>query len=261
LSNIRSFLNWRGEYDLINREERNLAAVFYHVLLMGDNMARFLKSIEYGSPVVPGESGVYFEYAYLRDLWATQATRNEQKRELILSFLKPSNAETLSRMSIYDFNSYFGAVQHSGMYIQSPGNWSIGRYKANITDDTAFLKTCRFKWAFNAKPDIVIHTSHDKAICIECKFESGEGSYPSNNTEIAEFDRRGLQRVGQTDLQKYMMEDLLGVDTTYLFLVQKPNSHSSSHATILWKDAFSAMSTEGCPSFIKAWVRRVSEAG
>jgi len=42
MPNIREYLNWTGGYSSINREERNLAAIPYRVLLLEDNLSRFL---------------------------------------------------------------------------------------------------------------------------------------------------------------------------------------------------------------------------
>lgn len=121
-----------------------------------------------------------------------------------------------------EFNEYFGAVPlPSEKYIQSPGNWSISKFKDNFPDNDEFLKVCKFKWCFNVKPDIVIHTSNDHAICIEAKFESGEGIFPTKQTVKDEFNRRELKFVGQTEIQKKIMK-LLGIKSKFLFLVQKP---------------------------------------
>lgn len=73
-------------------------------------------------------------------------------------------------MSVVELNEFFGAVPvASREYIQMPGKWSIERFAPHILDDDAFLRTCRFKWAFDAKPDIVIHTTHDAALRVEAK--------------------------------------------------------------------------------------------
>ena len=114
---------------------------------------------------------------------------------------------------------------------------------------------CKFKWCFNAKPDIVIHTSHSTAICIEAKFESGEGKYPANNKEKEIFHKRGLEFVGQLSIQKKIMEELLGIESEYIFLVQK-KSMTESHKTLTWKEAFENLDINKCPYFIKEWIIR-----
>lgn len=255
--NIRTLLDFKDGYYKINREERNLAAIFYHTLLLGDNLKLFLISIDCKLPVIENETGIYFEYAYLRDLWNRKANENgnEIKRKLILDFLKPSNREELEQMSIYNFNKYFGANRAlSSEHIVSPSNWSISSF-SNTYNNDEFLKVCKFKWCFNAKPDIVIHTTHNTAICIEAKFESGEGKYPSKNEEKEIFNQRGLNSVGQLCIQKKIMEELLEIQTEYIFLVQK-KSHSETHKKITWEEAFKNLDTTNCPFFIKEWLKR-----
>ena len=44
-NNIRHLLDWTDGYHRISREERNVAAIFYHVLLLGENLQRFLDMI------------------------------------------------------------------------------------------------------------------------------------------------------------------------------------------------------------------------
>lgn len=110
-------------------------------------------------PIISHEMGIYFEYAYLRDLWDYIGDCNEIKREVIYNFLKPTNIQELKKMKTYEFNSYFGAISKpSSKYIQSPSRWSILKYKDTICDNDEFLKVSKFKWAFNAKPDIVINS-------------------------------------------------------------------------------------------------------
>ncbi len=256
--NARSLVSWNSRYYEINREERNLAAILYAALLKPGNLNRFLDLIESKLPLFEREAAVYYEYAYLRDLWNQVAKDNSAKRNLILGLLKPANAEELSAMSIEAFNNHFGvAHKPSKVHIESPGNWSVLKFTGNIADDQEFLKTCRFKWAFNIKPDIVIHTFPDAAVCIEAKYASGEGSYPTSRDEKAEFNRRGLDRVGQTQLQQYMMEELLGIRTEFVFLVQSQRAKSDTHKSLLWRDAFSTLDMEDMPGFVTEWISRL----
>ena len=80
------------------------------------------------------------------------------------------------------------------------------KFKSNFSDNDEFLKVYKFKWCFNAKPDIVIHSSNDHAICNEAKNISGEGIYPSKQSEKEEFNKRKLKYVRQTEIQKMIME-------------------------------------------------------
>jgi hypothetical protein len=254
---LRVSLDFKGGYFKINREERNLAAIFYHTLLLNDNLNRFVTMVGCDDQILEVEMGIYFEYAFIRDLWKNISAGNEFKRKLILNLLQPNNRNDLENMSVLEFNRYFGAVRTpSSEYIASPSNWSIKYYNDNIPDNYEFLKVCKFKWCFNAKPDIVINTSHNTAICIEAKYESNEGKYPSDDSEKKIFEKRDLDLVGQLSIQKKLMEEILGIKTHYVFLVQKKSS-SLTHSTYTWKEIFDKLDTDSCPYFIKEWLKRL----
>ena len=95
-------------------------------------------------------------------------------------------------------------------------------FNNKIPDNKEFLKVCEFKWCFNAKPDLVIHTRHDTAICIETKNESRLGTYPSKRSEKVIFYDRGLDPVGQLTIQKKIMDEILSIKTKNLLIVKNP---------------------------------------
>jgi hypothetical protein len=253
---IREFAKYSGSYFSINREERNLAAIFYSLLLHGDNLNRFLETIESKFSADPESSEVYYEYAYLRDLWNARIRgNNELARKIVLDFLDPPDQARLAEISIRDFNEHFGAApKASEDFIQSPSNWSIGRFRHTIEDPVFFLQVCKFKWSFNAKPDIVIHPNPDQAVCVEAKFESEVGVYPQKRREKNEFVDRGLQPVSQTECQKYLFEKLLGFDTEYILLAQNPDARSKTHKLVTWKKTFSQMDLSPAPRFVREWI-------
>jgi len=269
--NLRTLINSPGPYHAICREERNLAAVLYHLLLVDDNLERFLKRVGYEQPLHPTERAVYFEYAFLRDLWASLDPRrsqdlgtskekldvaNETKRNVVLELLRPVESTYLKTCSVLGFNTYFGGGSHpSKRDIQSPSTWSLPSYAKTITDPAEVLKVSRFKWAFNAKPDVVIHADHDHALCIEAKLESGEGSYPASGVEKRIFkEDLGLTYVGQLEIQHYLMTELLGIETEFLFLVAYSKAGKAAEKVLTWGEAFAALELEGQPAFVWEWV-------
>ena len=53
------------------------------------------------------------------------------------------------------------------------------------------------------------------------------------------------------------MEELLGIKTLFLFLVQKKGNNSGpAIPTITWNEAFQNLDTENCPYFVKEWINR-----
>jgi hypothetical protein len=247
---IRDALGWNEPYESFNREERNLAAIFFHAVNLPGNLDLLLAAT--GCP--PVEAGfspaVYYEYAYLRDLWS-KLDGNAPKRAVLAAGLELSTQPDFSRLEPGDLNRMFGAVPRpSEVHVQSPGNWSLSRFDPNIEDNDDFVRTCLFKWCFNAKPDLVIQTGADRVVCIEAKLESGEGRYPGSSREKEIFGRRGLRSVGQTEVQRHLFEQLLGYDADFVFLAKKEPTSVGSHRFLSWRDAFSVMDCEGLPPFM-----------
>lgn len=248
--NMREYAGITENYSCFNREERNFVAVLYYLLLKSGNMERFLELVDKDIEIVQDQFGIYVEYSYLRDLW-NKLKGNDEKRGLIRSFLTLRCGHEVFKRSLVEFNRFFGAVpKPSENYIQSPATWSLPRFAENIHDNDDLLSVCKFKWSFKAKPDIVIHTSRDTAICIEAKSESSEGFYPQKSEEKRIFRKRGIIGVAQTTLQRYFMEDLLGIKTYFVFLVSKGSPSSDSHKTLTWKQVFDCFALDDSPRFI-----------
>ena len=231
IMNIRKFFNFDEKYSKFNREERNLAAIFYHLLLIEDNLKTFIGKVE-GSPGINKEElGIYYEYAYLRDFWY-QNKSNEEKQKFICDFLNLPNKQILEKMNVEEFNIYFGAGSKKA--IENPGNWSLKKLAKSINNKEDYYKVCMFKWSFKVKPDIVIQLSRDEVICIECKFETkGETKYSTND--------EALGKVSQTDVQKYMMDELIGFKAHYVLIVNGKRTKSNTHQVMLWSEAIKGL--------------------
>ena len=254
--NIRQIANLSPNYCEINREERNYAAILFAALCKPGNSARFLAHC--GIAGEPGlDFGIYFEYAYLRDLW-NQISDEEIKKEIFRQNLNIQGIDEILNQPSLEINRTFGVGgPPSPDFVQYPGKWAIVKYNRHFPSNEDFLKICRFKWSFNIKPDIVIHLDKDRAICIEAKYESGEGSYPATETDKAIFNERGITYVGQMELQKYMMQELLGIKTDFMFLVFKKET-SDSHKVISWGEAFGCLDMSEMPPFALEMAKRIS---
>ncbi len=253
---IRALLGFTEGYSSICREERNYAAMLYAALSHGQNAGRFLSFCDV--PVTKdADVQYYFEYAFLRDLWNTELD-NVKLRSVLRSFLKVGDIETIVGKPIPELNGLFvESKSPSEKWVQSPGRWSVTRIDAVFPKNGDFLAACKFKWAFNIKPDIVFEIGRDRAICIEIKYESGEGQYPTNPKEKEIFRRRGIPYVGQTEVQKYMMEELLGMNTEFRFLVSK-KATSSTHKVIDWNETLAALDLSGLPAFQQEMAKAIS---
>lgn len=245
--NIRKIAQLAPNYCEINREERNYAAILFAALCKPGNTERFLRLCGFVEKLEP-DFGIYFEYAYLRDLWY-KIDDVGIKKEIIRQNLRITGIDEILNLPVVEINRKFGVAGYpSEDFVQNPGKWAIVKYNQNFPDNGDFLKVCRFKWSFNIKPDIVIHLNKDRAICIEAKYESGEGSYPALINEKMIFNERGISYVGQMQLQKYMMEELLGVKTDFMVLVFKKEK-SDTHKVLSWAEAFGSLDMGDMPPF------------
>ena len=256
MKNIREIAGLDPKYSEINQEERNYAALFYHVLMKEDNAAIFLQKCGFGEKP-KDDFGMYFEYSMIRDLWSIIVDEST-KREIIRQKLEIENIDQIMKGSPLDINNHFGVKGNASKgQVQYPGNWVMKKYDETIEKNDDFHKVCKFKWAFNIKPDIVIHLGKNRAICIETKYKSGEGRYPSQKDDKSIFIRRGLPYVRQMELQKFMMEELLGIETQFVFLVfKKPRSNTQNVMT--WKEAFCGMDLKNVPKFAKDMLENVN---
>lgn len=255
--NFRDIAKIDPNYCEINREERNYTAILFTVLCKVENTIKFLNRCGFNVHTLGPDFGIYFEYSFLRDLWF-QISDNETKKAIIRNLLPIKDIDVILNKPIVDINRIFGTSgKPSTEYIESPSNWAITKYSDNF-DDEDFIKVCMFKWSFNIKPDIVIHIDKNTALCIEAKYESGEGQYPSSQKDQIIFTERKINRVGQTKLQKYMMEELLGIKTKFMFLVSK-STNSASHEIINWRETFEILDTSGLPPFAKQMIQKISE--
>lgn len=248
-------------YYEFNREERHLAGILFHILASPGMRERALKALHCDWKINDAEFGMYLEYSYPRDAWHSKgkelksaAPANDWKRDTILRLLTPSDQTDGSsfsglrdRTTPKDFNSFFIEENRcSREYIESPANWSLKRLAENIPDKEALANACVLKWAFRAKPDIVIHTDNQHAVCLELKLESMEGTYPAASSERKILEARGLYGrkdfrfpMRQRRLQEVLMRDVLGLDSIFWFITTRDNSSDHSLA---WKELLSRLS-------------------
>ena len=244
-----------GAFFTFNREERNAVAILFGLLARRRNLKAFAALLDW-HPADLADAEVSVEWTFLRDLWnhhSRQADSAELLRTAIRQTLQPDNAEWLAGCTILEFNTYFVAVpKPSADFIQSPGNWSVRRFALTIKSDQEFRRVCRFKWAFNIKPDLVIQTPSGDVLCIEAKWDSREGSYPASEAEKAIFRDRYCDPVSQTELQRYLVNEVLGFTGTFAYLARK-NFITEAGQCITWRDLLKLLDLSEAPAFISDW--------
>ena len=249
--NLRRLVGIDEPYFQFDREERHLAAILFHLLNHKDNAERALRSTERDWKVNPAEFGVYLEYSYPRDLWNKMGVKvesNNRKRDVIIGMLRSHGFDTSKLASLTeekDFNAFFIEPHRASRdFIESPANWNLTQIAKSLplpSSNSDLVTACKIKWAFKAKPDIVIHANREHALCIELKLESGEGSYPSEAGEKKLLRERGLFAekktlplpMSQTDLQKFLMTELLGLDCRFRFITRH---RTSGTECVSWSD-------------------------
>ncbi len=222
------------------REERNFAAILYAQLLRPEALLAFLSRIEgIGTVEHPEQAEVFFEYAHARDLWhrfgkqfdgtgpAGKAQREAGFRRAILALIDaPPGLQEITR-TVPEFNHFFMG-RGSKREIQMPNQWDQRRFGSwvDIALDKGWYaqrdealrfaeRICRLKWAFNAKADIVIHLPDRRAVCVEVKVASGESKYSAKH---GDDEAAAAFSMTQTELQRYVLESLLGYRTHFVFL-------------------------------------------
>jgi hypothetical protein len=258
---LRERLGITDDYVSYCREERNFAAVLYHLLLDEKRLGAFLELI--GLTAAQGEGArIYFEYAHLRDLWAEVGTRhataderNARYREAVIVMLR--HPDIALPMDCKAFNEFFigpGSKAASANHIQMPSRWNDARFDAWYAHggETFAQRACMLKWAFNAKPDLVLHLGGNRAVCIEAKLESGIGGYKARTDQRP--DPFGMT---QTRLQEFIFNDLLGYATDFVIVSKDrkryPTPPWRRHT---WHRVFEALLGEPCSSRMVAEFRR-----
>lgn len=251
---ITQSLRVPGPFWTFNREERNAVAILFGLLTRPGNLETFTRLLDW-RPADIDDAEVSVEWTFLRDLWNHHSRLRDAValRTAILDCLQPDNRDWLATCSVLEFNTHFGAVPRpSSVYVQSPSNWSLARFDRTIASDDEFRRTCRFKWAFNIKPDLVIQTPSGQVLRIEAKWDSREGSYPASEGEKAIFQRRQLGYLTQTEVQRYLVNEVLGFTGDFAYLA-RTSFITAAGRCITWGELLPALDRTAAPRFVADW--------
>lgn len=267
IPNFRSLLPLKSDYVDFNREERHFSAILFHLLLQPGGVEKFIALVRAPTPPPGAELQVFFEYTQLRDRFSEIARRchhdhdphRQILRDAILRMLPQSDALSwLSTAAPRPFNEFFcGPSGASETYYQMPSRWSpTRRFDDWHAKDPEFAKqACRMAWAFNAKPDLVIHTSEDTLICVEIKVESGEGAYKVPSKHCSD----GYFRSSQLDIQRHALQNLLGYRAHFVLLSpsesKKRTAEPEVDCCLIWKDALEGLSNDSERPFVQRMLK------
>jgi hypothetical protein len=264
-------LRERPFYEFV-REERLFCAALAHLLMQrGRNLATFLELVnarlaDVNRLVTTGleEAQIYLEFTFLRDYWNSLERNNDAKRRLILALL--SKVDGLGHYrdedfpsAIPEFNEFFmsphgGRIKHEIVY---PGQWSVTTLSERFgRKPQEFRDFCRFKWAFNIKPDMVILLPESSPLCIEAKLESKEGQYPTTKRECEIFDRlfgAGEGHVRQIKLQQFMFGCLLDAPCQSV-LIAASKERGTEVPFISWQEVFKELDLGSSIGYIRRLV-------
>jgi hypothetical protein len=214
-------------YYQVNREERHFGFLFASALI---HNKEFRKKIfeaynkEVGSALVheDGQFDIYLEVAALRDYWndlyekegmgKTDYQKADGQKKKILDKLiegKYLDPIILSREDIFRTPPN----QNRKGYIWFPGQWNAQKLLELENDPQHKGKLISIRWAFNAKPDILI-VSGKSALIIEVKLESSEGK---KDTGYNQLDTQRLI----AKLMSELVPEYIGVDILCASLAPK----------------------------------------
>lgn len=84
------------------------------------------------------------------------------------------------------------------------------------------------------------------------KWDSGEGSYPASEKEKAIFQRRGIPYLSQTAVQRYLVNELLGLDGAFAYLARNRFDTAAGRG-VTWTEVLTELDRTGAPPFIDKW--------
>ncbi|MCH8102350.1 MAG: hypothetical protein IIB28_04255 [Chloroflexi bacterium] len=159
--------------------------------------------------------------------------------------------------NIPDFNAFFMGPPGQRILndIVYPGRWSVESLYERFGDKPqVFRNFCRFKWAFNIKPDMVVLVPTAKPISIEAKLESREGWYPMAARERGIFDElygKGNGRVRQIELQQFMFDHHLGSPCQSVVIGRSPFHINVPVVFVTWNEVFGKLNTDSSLPYVR----------
>ncbi|HEV8325531.1 MAG TPA: hypothetical protein VG389_28240 [Myxococcota bacterium] len=175
-------------YEAVNREERFYCALFAHALLSSAAVRRAFSDLvtrRCGLALGTSDLRVFLEAAALRDYWNDLGDPREysdathtRRREVLRALLRVVGLDE----DLPDEHDFFwtAGARKPGSKVWSPGRWNLPTNGGSDLPGSTRDTLRQLKWAFNAKPDILLASS-DAVLLVEAKVESGEGVYDDSD--------------------------------------------------------------------------------
>jgi hypothetical protein len=229
-------------YIKINREERHFCALFVHVLLTSESVrVRFSELVlsKYGFKLDPKEMEIFLEAAALRDYW--NALGDPRKYDICTDNKRRKVLNKI--MEIIGYHD-IEIDQYSFFFTNSKPRklWNPGHWNTSAIGSSGLIKLLKVKWAFNAKPDIMI-ISNGHVVLIEGKLESREGKYNSSG----EGQMQTQELVSQ--LLKKLVPAFSNFEFGNMFLATHPEKKQKWPLFISWEEVINIVNAETIDSF------------
>ncbi len=162
----------KKSYSKVNREERFFCFLLCHALLMSGQVRQGfakLASKKCNVNLDPDKLEVYVEASALRDYWrdlgnpVAYSPETHKLRKAVLELI-------LEKYSI----SADVLDKHDLFWTSTRKLWNPNHWSEKALDEAGLNELIKVKWAFNAKPDILL-MSPESMLVIEAKVESAEG--------------------------------------------------------------------------------------
>jgi len=239
----------------VNREERFFCSLFAHSLLMSQQVrdkfaARLSEKLSIS--LDPYTLEVYVEAAALRDYWSdlgnprVYTEETHTKRRNVLKLILELELFKLPVCTLDKYDLFWTSDNGKrGRKLWNPNRWSDKELEQIGLEDTKLKDLKSVKWAFNAKPDILL-ISRSTVLLIEAKLESGEGK--KKGTGYEQYETLKLIAV----LWKLLIPKFSGKNFHITTLELKPTEKN-----ITWQDILNLVKDTDVDSFSRDSLRQL----
>jgi hypothetical protein len=209
---------------------------------------KIINNLEAFKELNPDKVEVYVEVAVLRDYWNDlgdpikyETTTAQNRMKILQKILTLYEIEDC--LSNPAFSFFWTSKTRKKLW--NPGRWEISTDEKKLLIEKKLKKLYRIKWAFNAKPDILL-VSDKVAIIIEAKVESGEGI----NQETG-YKQLIIQRDYIARIMKNLIPDFKDKEVKHIYLTKNENIKEKDYCNMHWGKIKEIMQNSEVDKFTK----------